>query len=131
MHPILSQLRILPWYLLVWGCAGVILAWVLVMTQAAHWSAAVVFALPALLLYGFIVTSAYYVCRALPLVERTAQRVLMTFGGASLVSASIWMCLCLLLNNLSLYFGVSGIGVFMTPQFQVALFVIASLLYLL
>lgn len=130
MHPILFQLRILPWYLLAWAIAGVVLAWVLVSAQGASWSAALVFGLPALLLYGFIVTSAYYVCRSLPLVNRTAQGVVFLFGSASLLSALIWLGLCLLFNSFSFAVGVRDLGVVMTPQFIVALFILASLAYL-
>ncbi len=130
MHPILSQLRILPWYLLAWAVAGAILAWVLVSTQGASWPAALGFALPIFLLYGFIVTSAYYVCRSLPLENRTATGVLLLFGGASLLSALIWLSLSLIFNSISLSMGIRGLGVVLSPQFITSLYILASLAYL-
>lgn len=130
MYPIVFQLRILPWYLSAWGIAGVALAWILVITQGASWSAALLFAVPALLLYGFIVTSAYYVCRSLPLVNRSAQRVVVMFGSAALLSALGWLCLCLLFNNAIFAVGLPGTGILMTPQLVAVLFCVASLIYL-
>lgn len=130
MHPILFQLRILPWYLLAWAIAGLVSAWVLVNTQGANWTPALVFGIPVLLLYGFIVMSAYYVCRSLPLVNRTAQRVVFLFGGASLLSALVWLGLCLLFNSFCLAMGGRDFGVAITPQLTITLFILASLAYL-
>lgn len=131
MYPILFQLRILPWYFLAWGIAGIAFAWILVITQGTGWGAALLFSVPALQLYGFMVTSAYYVCRSLPLASRTAQRVIFSFGCASLLSALVWLCLCLLFNNVVLALGVSGVGIAMAPQLIAVLFSIASLGYLI
>lgn len=129
MHPILSQLRSLFWYVLSWVFAGVVLAWILVVSQAANWVAALVFSIPALAVYGFIILSAYYVCRSTPLATRTLQRMVIVFGSASILSAAIWLGLCLLLNNLSQYAEVSWVGVSMSPQFIASLFGVASLVY--
>lgn len=130
MYPILFQLRILPWYLLAWGIAGIALAWILVITHGTRWSSALLFCLPALQLYGFIVTSAYYVCRSLPLAKRSAQRIIFIFGSASLLSALIWLSLCLLFNNVLLAIGLGSVGVVMTPQLIAVLFCMASMAYL-
>ncbi|MET0355573.1 MAG: histidine kinase [Cellvibrio sp.] len=131
MHPILSQLRSLLWYVLSWVLAGVVFAWILVVSQAANWIAALLFAIPALAAYGFIILSAYYVCRSSPLATRKLQGMVIIFGSASLLSAVGWLGLCLLLNNLSQHAEVSWAGVSMTPQFVASLFGVASLVYVM
>lgn len=129
MYPIVFQLRVLPWYLAAWGLAGVVLAWMLVISQTVSWTAALTFALPAVLLYGFMATSAYYVCRSLPMANRSALRVFVMFGSASLLSAIAWLSLCLLLNELILSLHMLSVGIIMTPQLMIALFCLAALAY--
>jgi sensor histidine kinase YesM len=130
MHPILSHLRSLIWYVLAWVIAGVALAWVLVAIDAASWSAALLFAIPALTAYGFMNLSAYYVCRSYPLANRKLQSMIFIFGSASMLSASVWLGLCLLFNNLSLYTEIFWLGISMNMQLITSLFFLASLLYL-
>jgi len=130
MHPILSQLRSLVWYVFAWVIAGVALAWVLVVIEAAGWSAALLFAIPVLTAYGFMNLSAYYVCRSYPLANRKLQHMIVIFGSASMLSASVWLSLCLLFNSLSLYTEIPWIGISMSPQLITSLFCLASLLYL-
>jgi len=129
MHPILSQVRSLFWYLLAWSIAGVVLAWVLVLIDAASWSAALLFAVPAVVAYGFISLSAYYICRSYPLATRKLQNMMFIFSSASILSASAWVGLCLFLNSASLAVGTEWLGVVMVPQLITALFFLAILLY--
>jgi two-component system, LytTR family, sensor histidine kinase AlgZ len=96
----------------------------------ADWSAALLFALPAFQIFGFIAASAYYVCRSLPLPQRSFQNGLLVFGSASVLSAFAWVCFCLLLNSASNYLGLGWLGIIMNSQLIVSLFVIGSLLYL-
>lgn len=130
MHPILSRLRTLLWYVFALGVAGVALAWILVITHSAEWGGALLFALPGLQLLGFILTSAYYVCRSLPFAQRKALRVVFIFSGSSLLSAFAWLSLCLLWNNLTKNLDVSWAGVALSPLFSILLFGTASLLFL-
>jgi len=130
MHPILSQLRSLIWYVLAWVIAGVALAWVLVVTDSASWGAALLFAVPALTALGFISLSAYYVCRAYPLANRQLQNMIFIFGSASILSAAAWVSLCLFVNTIGLYTEINWVGISMTPQLITSLFCLASLLYL-
>ncbi len=126
MHPILSDLRRLLWYVIAWSIVGIALAWGLVAAQLAIWSSALLFALPVMQLYGFMLTSGYYLCRSLPLPERTATRVVTIFGCASLLSALAWLGLCLLWSNMIGYIKILNGN----HQLSVMLFVGASLLYL-
>ena len=130
MHPILSQVRSLAWYVLAWVAIGAALAWVLVVINAAEWGAALVFAVPALAAYGFVSLSAYYVCRAYPLADRKLNNMIFIFGSASILSAAAWLGLCLLVNNLSVYIEISWIGVSMNTQLISSLFCLATLVYL-
>ncbi len=130
MHPILSQLRSLLWYLFTWVIGGIALAWILFLSTTASWSAALLFSIPALVAYGFICLSAYYVCRSYPLAGRKLQSMILVFGSASILSASAWTGLCLLFNSLSLYTEINWIGIAMTPQLITSLFCMASLVYL-
>lgn len=131
MHPILSQPRRLLWYVLAWIIPGIFLAWTLFDVHSVAWNSALLFALPAVHLYGFILTSSYYVCRSLPIRQRTASRVAAVFGSASLLSSLLWIMLCVLWSNvIDEATGHNG-NVLMDRQLTMLLFVAAILLYLL
>jgi len=130
MHPILSQLRTLLWYVFTWIILGVVLAWILVEIHSASWTSALLFALPAVQLYGFILTSAYYVCRSLPFQQRTALRILMVFGSASLLSSLAWVVLCVLWNSIIGEMDIYTGRVLIDRQFSILFFIGAVLLYL-
>src|SRR6187431_3597400 len=100
MHPILSSLRSLVWYAFAWGITGIVFAWGLVEADLAAWNSALLFSLPVMPLYGFMLTAAYYLCRSLPLSSRKAARVVAIFGSASLLTAAAWVGLCLLWNRM-------------------------------
>jgi len=131
MHPILSHLRRLLWYVFALLGAGILLSWLLVQTHLALWPGALLFALPVLQLYGFILTSAYYVCRSLPFQERTPVRVLGIFLGASLLSALAWLGLSLLWNNMIGDMEVARGGVQVNRSLSVIFFASASVMYLI
>lgn len=95
MHPVLSSPRALLSYLLAWLALGVVLAWALVAAQVAPWPNTLLFALPVCLLYAFILPSAWYVCRALPLNHRRLGTSVALFGGTSVVAGATWLGLCL------------------------------------
>src|SRR6187551_433505 len=121
MHPILSNLRSLVWYVFAWG---------LVEADLAAWNSALLFSLPVMPLYGFMLTSAYYLCRSLPLSSRKAARVVAIFGSASLLTAAAWVGLCLLWNRMIGDLEIVNGNVHITQQLSIVLFVGASLLYL-
>lgn len=131
MHPILSQLRALLWYVFAWITVGIVLAVILIEMQAASWNSALLFALPTVQLYGFILTSAYYVCRSLPFPQRTALRILIVFGSASLLSSVAWVGLCVFWSNIIGGMTVPAGNVLSDRQFIILLFIGAVLLYLM
>lgn len=130
MHPILSNLRSLVWYAFAWGITGIVFAWGLVEADLAAWNSALLFSLPVMPLYGFMLTSAYYLCRSLPLSSRAAMRVVTIFGSASLLSAAVWLVFCLFWNRMLGDLEVVGGSVQINFQLSIILFVGASLLYL-
>lgn len=130
MHPILSQPRRLFWYVLVWTIPGILLAWTLVAVHSVAWSSALLFALPAVHLYGFILTSSYYVCRSLPIRQRTVFSVVAVFGSASLLSSLLWVILCVFWSQIiGDAVGHSG-SALIDRHLIILLFVVALLLYL-
>ncbi|MBI3283824.1 MAG: histidine kinase [Burkholderiales bacterium] len=94
MHPILSDFRKFLWYVAVWLLAGVFIAKLLVTAGLSPWSYALLFALPPALVYGFLASSAYYLCRAFPYSRRSFLLAIAVFGGAALISAFVWLALC-------------------------------------
>jgi two-component system sensor histidine kinase AlgZ len=131
MTPILSTLRTLIWYLLAWLLMGVALAIYLVKSETAHWSNALFFAVPVSLLYGFIVSSAYYVCRSLPFKQRRFLLVCAVFGGTSLISGLLWLAICQFWNDLALSFVQPWAGIDLPQQLSIAVFIAGSIFYLL
>lgn len=131
MHPILSNLRRLLWTMLAWLLAGLVSATILVLTGLAAWQNALFFAIPVLLIYGFIATSSYYVCRSLPLAKRSFFLVSAVFGGASLISGFTWLGICIIWNKLGRALGEPWAGIEISPQLSIVLAIGAVILYLL
>lgn len=130
MHPILSQPRRLLWYVLAWIIPGALLAWTLFDVHSVAWNSALLFALPAVHLYGFILTSSYYVCRSLPIRQRTALRVAVVFGSASLLSSLLWIMLCVIWSNVIDEAAAHSGNVILDRQLTILLFIASLLLYL-
>lgn len=131
MHPILSNLRTLLWTQLAWLLAGIISAAILVWAGLAVWKNALFFAIPVLLIYGFIANSSYYVCRSLPLAKRNFFLVSAVFGGASLISGFTWLGICLLWNKFGYMLGEPWAGIEISRHLSVILLIAAVILYLL
>ncbi len=131
MHPILSHLRRLFLFQCSLALVGGLLAWFLVEMHFASWAGALIFALPVLQLYGFMLTSAYYVCRSLPFSIRKAPKVLWVFGGATLFSSLVWLGFCLLWNSLITNVGFAWANVLLSNQVAIFLFCIGCVLYVM
>jgi hypothetical protein len=94
VHPILADARRLLAYALAWVIVGAVVAVLLVIAGYASWAAAAAFAVPACIVYGFVGTSAYYVCRALPLSRRAVTPAVALFTAGSLFAGLFWLALC-------------------------------------
>src|SRR5512146_2833581 len=91
MHPLFSHRIRLALYVLAWLVAGLPLALVVRAIAPQAVSRAHAFAVPLSLVYGFIVMSAWWVCRANPLTGgRPLPAVLTTQAGAALQSSAVW-----------------------------------------
>ncbi|MFZ6645462.1 sensor histidine kinase [Undibacterium sp. TJN25] len=101
MHPILTNPRKLLWYLAAWMLTGLFIALLLVTADLAQWGSALLFALPVAFLYSFVASSAYYVCRSLPMANRRFLFALAAFGGSSLLAGFAWLAICQGWNQLA------------------------------
>jgi two-component system, LytTR family, sensor histidine kinase AlgZ len=110
MHPFLSDLRLLFWYVLGWLGAGAAFAVLLRWLGVADMPGAALFALPLCLVFGFVALSAYYVCRAMPYGRRRPLGVLSLFGCASLACGAAWLLLALLWNGAAGQVVAAGAG---------------------
>lgn len=131
MHPILSHWRRLFLFQCGLALVGGLLAWFLVEMHFASWAGSLLFALPTLQLYGFMLTSAYYVCRSLPFSMRKARQVLWVFGGATLFSSLAWLGFCLLWNSLANSSGIAWAGIQFTNQVAIFLLCIGCVFYVM
>jgi len=94
MHPLFGHRVRLALYVLGWLLAGLPLALIVRATVPQEVSRAHAFAVPLSLLYGFVVMSAWWVCRANPLTGgRPLGAVLATQAGAALQSSAVWCAL--------------------------------------
>lgn len=131
MHPVLSSLRALSWYLLAWLAGGAAFASVLVVSMQTPWVNALWFAVPVCLAYAFVIPSAYYVCRALPFTRRRLAVGLVLFATASAIAGSIGWGLCLVWNRFSRALELDWAGIEWTHHTGGALFAAAAGVYLL
>ncbi len=88
MHPILTQLRRLVYYLLGWIPLAFMLAYLLAVPGGLTWWQAVAVAFPLCLPYAFVCLAAWYPCLATPLDRASVPRFLFThIAGACLASS--------------------------------------------
>ena len=131
MHPVLSSVRALSWYVLAWLLVGTLLACALTLTLQVALRNAVWFALPVCVGYAFVVPSAYYVCRSMPTTQRGFAPALVLFLTSSAVAGVVGWGLCWVWNALSLTLGQDWAGFVWTPGLGLALFTAGAGLYLL
>ena len=130
MHPILIRLERLAGYLALWCVIGVLESSVLVQ-QGVTWPEALVQVLPPLLIYSFVCLSAWYVCRATPLITSAVPRVLTAAMVAAWIGAALWLALNeTWLATLEAMPGVSLVTARFRSQVPF-LFVVSVMLYLL
>ncbi len=90
MHPLLSRRAWLAPYVLAWLLVGVGVATLLRLIVPQPLRHAHAFAVPAMLAYGFVALSAWWVCRRHPLGEVAPARAAAQQLGAALQTAALW-----------------------------------------
>ncbi len=131
MHPVLSSVRALSWYVLAWLLVGTVLACALALSLQVALRNAVWFALPVCVAYAFVVPSAYYVCRSMPNTQRGLAPSLVLFLASSAVAGAVGWGLCRMWNGLSVALGQDWAGFVFAPGLGLALFAAGAGIYLL
>jgi len=93
MHPLLTRATRVLLYLVACIDVGLIMAAFLRMVTPRPWTEAVAFAVPAVVLEGFIVLSAWWVCREYPLSGVRWSRAVAVQLAAVVVSSVLWTVL--------------------------------------
>jgi two-component system sensor histidine kinase AlgZ len=91
MHPILSQIRRLALYLLVWIPLAALVAYLMRALAGLTWQEATAMSLPLCLFYAFVCLSAWYPCRATPVDRSTVGRLAQVHVLGAAVAASLWV----------------------------------------
>ncbi|RSZ59798.1 histidine kinase [Massilia atriviolacea] len=116
-------------YLLAWLLLAIVFAGLIVAASGAAWTGGLLFTVPVTLLYGCAAGfSAYYLCRAYPLGERSAVSVLAVFAAASTLASLLWTALCSAWNavceaitmSAPLHAAIFGLGVMLYALSAVA-----------
>jgi len=97
MHPFLTSIRRLGFYLLAWLPLAALLVALLFVPGHLELDNAVRLCVPLCLVYAFICLSAWYVCRVLPVREGGLRRLLITHVMDALIGAGVWVLLARLL----------------------------------
>ncbi|HTR98030.1 MAG TPA: histidine kinase [Candidatus Acidoferrales bacterium] len=90
MHPLFAHVRGLALYALAWLLAGVAGAEIVRLVAPQPFGGALAFAAPLALVFGFIVLSAWWVCRANPLAPGRLGRAATVQAGAAVQAAASW-----------------------------------------
>jgi LytS/YehU family sensor histidine kinase len=80
---------------------------------------------------GFVVASAYYVCRSAVLTQRSGWQTAVVFGSASLLSGGFWVLLCWGWNALGANLLLEGAMVALPGSVLGTLLLLGSALYLI
>lgn len=122
MHPILANRTRALLYVAAWLPVAALLTQVLTRGGAIGWRDAAMIVFPMCLLYAFICQSSWYLCKAIPLREKDAVRLLASHATAAIVSAILWVGLgwvwALLLGAA---FGIDGLESRYRPQILILL----------
>jgi two-component system sensor histidine kinase AlgZ len=131
MNPFLSNFRTISLTYAIWLMTGCLLAALLVLTNTSLWANALFFAIPTMLAFGVLSTSAYYISRSLPMKKRRFLQVFGIFGGAAFLYGALWLWLCYLWNKATWLLDESWAGIHFNQPIPSLLFIIGSLLFLL
>jgi two-component system sensor histidine kinase AlgZ len=93
VHPLLARPARLLLVVTFAAFAGVALASILRLLEPRPWTAALAFAVPLTVVYGFIVLSAWWVCRRNPISGDAAWAAVLVQCGAALQATAVWTAL--------------------------------------
>ena len=117
-------------YLLAWLMLGLLLAGMIATASGAAWSNSLVFALPVTMVYAIATGfSAYYLCRAYPLAEKSAAAILCVFAVAAFFAAGMWAIACIAWNSLWQSAALDWAGIELTQALKTMLFGLGMVLY--
>jgi len=91
MHPLLTQIRRLLFYLLGWIPLAGMLTYLLAVPGGLTWWQAAAVAFPLCLLYAFVCLAAWYPCLATPLERSSVPRFLVTHVMGAVVASALWV----------------------------------------
>ena len=99
------------------------MAWGLVAAALAEWPNALGFAVPVAVSFGFVATSAFYICRAVPVSQRRVLVGLSTFVVASGIAATAAWGTAIVWNQFCLAWGLESAGMVIPPTLSTALWI--------
>lgn len=91
MHPILSQIRRLALYLLVWIPLAALVGYLMRALAGLTWQEAAAMSLPLCFFYAFVCLSAWYPCRANPFDRCSIGRLVEVHVLGAAVAAGMWV----------------------------------------
>ena len=91
MNPFLATRSRILVYLSAWAPVAALLAAILSWGSEVAWTEAAIIAFPMCLLYAFMCTAAWYLCRAIPLRESEIARLIATHAAAAITLSGIWL----------------------------------------
>ena len=130
MQGALSIRRSLALFLPLWLMLALVLAGMVVVASGAGWANALLFALPMTMVYAFAAGfSAYYLCRAYPLSQKSVWSIVLVLGLAALVSGVLWMAAGLAWNGMLGALELSWAGLETPPALKAMIFGLGVILY--
>ncbi len=129
MHPILGSIRRLAIYLLAWLVIGFLLAVGLGVGRGGDWLTAIAFFVPLGVAFALISQSAWYVCRAFPVVRSRGWTLAVAQLLAAIFASAIWVALAGGWARTLAVAGLESAGAAMYQTQRPLLFVIGALLF--
>ena len=117
-------------YLLVWLMLGLVLSVLVIGSTGAGWINGLLFAIPATMVYAIATGfSAYYLCRAYPLSEKSAWSIIMVFSFTALTAGGAWAGISMGWNSLLRLAETDWAGVLASPSLTALVFGLGVVLY--
>ena len=114
-------------YLLVWLMLGLVLSVLVAGSTGAAWIDSLLFAVPAMMVYAIATGfSAYYLCRAYPLSDKSAWSIIMVFSFTALTAGGAWAGVSMAWNSLLRH---AGSGLEASPSLTALVFGLGVVLY--